>query len=362
MGEGKQTIMRHFISTILLALSIAVTACAQDVPIAPKKTQPATAPEQSKPAKIAVPKLPPDRNKFAVIISGIGGEEQYIKQFAEWTAQLRAALVEQLGFAEEQVTALNEKPEGKDQKVTAEAVRQTFVSLRNALKPDNQLFIFFIGHGSYDPGTKTAKFNLMGPDLSAGDYAQLINALPAKRIVIVNLASASGEFIKPLSGAGRVVVTATRSGMEQNAPHFGEYFIGALGNPDADADKNSRVSVLEAFEYAAKLTAKFFEGKGRLVTEHSLLDDNGDGTGHAKAEEGDGSLAKLTFFDSLPQQQAGGNAELAKLFADRLRLEGEIEQLKTRKAQMKEEEYEDALEKLLIELAKLNQSIKAKQN
>jgi len=358
MGEGEQTIMRHTISTILLFFSIVLPACAQDVPIAPKKKTTDQS-DKPKPAKIAVPKLPPDQNKFAVIISGIGGEEAYVKQFADWTTQLRAALLDQLGFAEEHITVLNEKPEGKDQKATAETVRQTFVALRNSLKPDNQLFIFFIGHGSFDG--KIAKFNLIGPDLSANDYAQLINPLPARQIVIVNTASASGEFVKPLSGAGRIVVTATRSGMEQNAPHFGEHFIAALGNADADADKNSRVSVLEAFEYASKLTAGFYEQKGRLATEHSLLDDNGDGSGHPKAEEGDGALARTTYFDSLPQQQAGGNAELAKLFAERLRLEGEIEQLKVRKGQMKEEEYEDALEKTLIELAKLNQNIKARQ-
>ncbi|MGH9841991.1 MAG: hypothetical protein ACREEM_24810 [Blastocatellia bacterium] len=358
MGEGKQTVMRHTISTILLLLSIAVSACAQDVPVAPQKKLP-DQPDKPKPARIATPKLPPDQNKFAVIITGIGGEEAYVKQFADWTAQLRAAMIEQLGFADERITILTEKPEGSEQRSSAEVVRQTFVALRNTLKPDNQLFIFFIGHGSFDG--KVAKFNLIGPDLSANDYAQLISPLPARQIVIVNTASASGEFVKPLSGAGRIVVTATRSGMEQNAPHFGEHFIAALGNSDADADKNSRVSVLEAFEYASKLTAGFYEQKGRLATEHSLLDDNGDGTGHSKAEAGDGALARTTYFDSLPQQQAGGNAELAKLFAERLRLEGEIEQLKVRKAQMKEEEYEDALEKMLIELAKLNLSIKAKQ-
>jgi hypothetical protein len=189
----------------------------------------------------------------------------------------------------------------------------------------------------------------------------LINNLPARNIVIVNMATASGEFIKPLSGKGRVIITATRSGQEQNATRFAEYFIAALGNPEADTDKNGRVSALEAFNYAVKLTNGFYEQKGRLVTEHALLDDNGDGVGHQKAEEGDGALAKTTYFDSLPQQRAGGDAELAKLFAERLRLEGEIEQLKARKAQMKEDDYEAALEKLLVELAKVSQGIRAKQ-
>jgi hypothetical protein len=254
---------------------------------------------------------------------------------------------------------LTEKPSGKEQRATADNVRQTLASLRNSAKPDSQIFIFFIGHGSFDG--KIAKFNLIGPDLSANDYAQLINNLPAREIIVLNMASASGEFIKPLSGRNRIIVTATRSGMEQNATQFAQYFIAALGNPEADSDKNGRVSVLEAFNYASKLTAESYEQNGKLATEHALLDDNGDGAGHQKAEAGDGVLAKTTYFDSLPQQQAGGDTELAKLFAEQMRVEGEVEQLKARKDQMKAEEYETALEKMLIDLARLSRSIKAKQ-
>ena len=345
---------RLLTAAFILLLIGGVSACAQDVPVTP-------ATKQAKPAepKPAVPRLPADKNKFAMIITGISGEETYAKKFSDWTNQLRDALTGNLGFAEEQVTILTERPTSKEQRNTAEAVRQAFVVLRNATKPDNQIFIFFIGHGSFDG--KIAKFNLAGPDLTAGDYALLIDNLPARNIVVVNMASASGEFIKPLTGEGRIIVTATRSGMEQNAPKFADAFISALANPEADADKNGRVSVLEAFEYAVKLTTKSFEVTGKIVTEHALLDDNGDGVGHNGLESGDGGLAKTTYFDSLPQQQAGGDPELAKLFSERMRLEGQVEQLKARKSQMKEDEYDSALEKLLIDLARISQNIRAKQ-
>jgi hypothetical protein len=349
--------MRHLIHTILLAVSLTVIACAQDAPVAPKKTQIVQSPEAAKIESKPTPKLPADPNKVAVIIVGISGEDTYAKQFGEWTSKLDGALTSQLGFAEEKVFVLTEKPAGNERKASSEAVRQLFVELKNSLKPDNQLFVFFIGHGSFVD--KVAKFNLVGPDLSANDYAQLFNALPTRNIVVVNTASGSGEFVKPLAREGRVIITATRSGQELNAPHFAEYFIAALGNPEADADKNGRVSVLEAFEYAVKLTDSRFKKKGVLVTEHALIEDNGDGTGHEKPEAGDGTLAKTTYFDSLPQQQAGGDAALAKLYGEKMRLEGEIERLKTRKAMLKEEDYENELEKVLIELAKLNQNIKA---
>jgi hypothetical protein len=351
-------VIRYLVTTTILLALLAGVACAQDTPVAPKK--PVAAKQEDQKAEAASSRrLPPDPSKFAVIISGIGGEEAYSTRFAKWTADLRSALVERLGFAEERVTALTEKPGEEEQPCSADAVRETFARLRDSVKPDNQVFIFFIGHGSFDG--KTAMFNLMGKDLSAADYAQLIKGLPTRKVVIVNMASASGEFIKPLSGAGRVVITATRSGQEQNATRFAEYFIAALGNPEADADKNGRISALEAFTYATKLTGDYYEQKGLLATEHALLDDNGDGVGHAKADEGDGALARATYFDSLPLQQAGGDEELAKLFSERLRLEGAIEQLKARKAQMNEDEYENALEKLLIEFARVSQSIKAKR-
>ncbi|MEO7632910.1 MAG: hypothetical protein ABIU20_05905 [Blastocatellia bacterium] len=351
--------MRYLLKTICLLLTLAVAACAQESPVAPKKTQILQSPEvKQEAAKTeAKPKLPADPNKVAIIITGISGEEVYAKQFGEWTAKLDGALTSQLGFAEDKVFVLTEKPTGNQRKAAAEAVRQLFVELKNSLKADNQLFVFFIGHGSFVD--KVAKFNLVGPDLSAGDYAQLFNALPTRNVIIVNTASGSGEFVKPLTAQGRIVITATRSGQELNAPHFAEYFIAALGNTEADADKNGRVSVLEAFEYAAKLTDSRYKKKGILVSEHALIEDNGDGTGHEKAEAGDGTLAKLTYFDSLPQQQAGGDVALAKLYSEKMRLEGEVEKLKTRKATFKEEDYENELEKLLIDLAKLNQTIKA---
>jgi hypothetical protein len=353
-----RTVIRHLVTTTILLALVTGAACAQDVPVAPKKPVAAKQEEQKAEASSS-PRLPPDPNKFAVIISGIGGDEAYSTRFAKWAGDLRSALVGRLGFAEERVTALTEKPSEEEQPCSADVVRDVFGKLRDSVKPDSQVFIFFIGHGSFDG--KIARFNLLGRDLSAADYAQLIKSLPARKLVIVNMASASGEFIKPLSGAGRVVITATRSGMEQYAPRFAEHFIAALGNPEADADKNGRVSAFEAFNYATKLTSDYYEKKGLMATEHALLDDNGDGVGHAKADEGDGALARTTYFDSLPLQQAGGDEELAKLFSERLRLEGEIEQLKARKGQMNEDEYDNALEKLLIEFAKVGQSIKAKR-
>jgi hypothetical protein len=252
---------------------------------------------------------------------------------------------------------LAEKPsEPAALRSTAEDVRRTFALLKSELQPGNVLFVFFIGHGSWDG--KESKFNLVGPDLPATEYAAMLSALPTRRVVVINMSSASGEFSKSLSAKGRVVITATRNGQETNATHFPGFFIDALNATDADTDQDGHVSVLEAFVYANHLTAEFYTRAGRLATEHALLEDNGDGVGHERVEGGEGLLARATYLDSLSVEEASENVAVAKLLRERTRLEGEIEQLIARKGGLAETEYEGMLEKLFIELAKVNRSIK----
>ena len=289
-------------------------------------------------------------NKVAVIINGAGGEPAYAKQFAEWTADLNSVLSQRYGFDSRQIRVLSEK------QATAEEVKRTFTALKSELDANNVVFLFLIGHGSFDG--KEAKFNLVGPDLSAADYNQLLTALPTRRIAVFNMSSASGEFVKPLSAKGRIVVTATRNGQETNATRFPGFFIAALKATDGDTDQDGHTSILEAFVYANRLTEEFYKRAGRLATEHALLDDNGDGIGREKPDAGEGLLARATYLDSLSVDEAAASAATGRLLKERARLEGEIEQLIARKTNMPEAEYEAMLERLFIELAKVNRSIK----
>ena len=298
-----------------------------------------------------------DPNKFALIINGAGGEEVYADQFSQWTRELAAVLGNKYGFAPAQLRVLTEKPSTPDGvRSTAEEVRKAFNALKSELKTDNVLYVFMIGHGSFDG--KDSKFNLVGPDIPAAEYNAMLNALPTKRVVVLNMASASGEFVKALAAKGRVVITATRNGQETNATRFPGFFIAALNATDADTDQDGHVSILEAFVYANRLTAEFYTRAGRLATEHALIDDNGDGVGRERAENGEGALARGTYLDSLSLEAAAANVATAKLFKERTRLEGEIEQWIGRKTNLSETEYETTLERLFIELAKVNRSIK----
>jgi len=326
-GEADEMLERFTMWFVLVMSAVGVT-CAQ------------TAAPQKKPAQV-------DQNKYAIIINGPGGEAVYAKQFEEWTGQLRSVLAERYGFDAKHIVV---------PRATAEEVKGVFGTLKTQLDADNVLFVFLIGHGSFDG--KESKFNLIGPDLAASEYNTLLSSLPTKRVVVFDMSSASGEFIKSLAAKGRIVVTATRNGQETNATRFTGYFIAALNANDADTDQDGHTSVLEAFVYANRLTADFYKRAGRLATEHALLDDNGDGVGHEKVEAGEGLLARATYLDSLSVDEAAATAATGRLLKERTRLEGEIEQLIARKSNMPETEYEATLERLFIELAKVNRSIK----
>lgn len=315
--------MSKLVNVMLLSFALAIGVCAQNKPRV-------------------------DQNKFAVIINGAGGEPAYEKQFEQWTTELQSALSDHYGFGAQQTKVLP--------RATAEDVKREFAQLKTQLNANNILFLFLIGHGSFDG--KESKFNLVGPDLGAFEYNALLSALPTRRVVVFNMASASGEFVKSLSAKGRIIITATRNGLESNATRFTGFFIAALNAKDADTDQDGHVSVLEAFVYANRLTADFYTRAGRLATEHALLEDNGDGVGHEKAEAGEGLLARATYLDSLSIDEAAATAAQGKLMKERTRLEGEIEQLIARKRNMPEAEYEATLERLFIELAKVNRSIK----
>jgi hypothetical protein len=333
--------MHRNIIQVALIIFVASVACAQTTtaPVSPKKPAPV------------------DLNKHALIINGAGGEPVYAKQFEQWTTELRSVLSERYGFDSKQVKVLTEKPaDTTSARSTAEEVKRTFASLKSQLGANNILFVFLIGHGSFDG--KESKFNLVGPDLSASEYNVLLSALPTRRVVVFNMASASGEFIKSLSAKGRIIVTATRNGQETNATRFAGFFIAALNAADSDTDQDGHTSVLEAFVYANRLTGDFYKRAGRLASEHALIEDNGDGVGHEKVEAGEGLLARATYLDSLSGDEAAASAATGKLLKERVRLEAQIEQLIGRKSSMPETEYEANLERLFIELAKVNRSIK----
>jgi hypothetical protein len=227
------------------------------------------------------------------------------------------------------------------------------------------LWLVLIGHGTFD-GRK-AKFNLEGTDVAASELAEWLRET-ARPLVVINCASASGPFLTALSGPQRVLVTATKSGNEQNFARFGDYFSAAIGSPAGDLDRDGETSVLEAFLTAAHEVEHFYVQESRLATEHPLLDDNGDGRGtpadwfqgvravkRPQQGEVDGRRAKQWALVRSAEERTL-NAETR---ARRDALEGELERLRDKKGELPEGEYWQQLEKILVEIAVLYREVAA---
>ncbi len=223
-----------------------------------------------------------------------------------------------------------------------------------------ELWLVLIGHGTFDG--REAKFNLRGPDVSAVELAAWLK--PVQRpLAVINTTSSSAPFLARLSAPGRVLISATRSGNEQNYARFGKYLAEALGDPKSDLDKDGQISLLESFLSASHRTTEFYKTENRLATEHALIDDNGDGLG-TPADWFRGVLATKRARDGAAPDGPRAHqfhlvrsaAELqlsAEVRARRDQLELQLAALRERKPRLNEEKFYQDLEKILLEIAKL---------
>ncbi|MEM7351830.1 MAG: hypothetical protein AAF657_13615 [Acidobacteriota bacterium] len=300
-----------------------------------------------------------------VVITGIGGEARFTERFHTWAATLMDAASDRYGFPEDRIVYLAADPERDPDRTRArssrEQVQAVLRDLASTMPDDAPLFVVVLGHGSFRDGV--SKVNLPGPDMTAEDFAQALAAFGERPIVFANLTSASGGVLSHLSAPGRVVITSTRSGTERNASQFAQYFVAAFVGADADADKDERLSVLEAFRYARTEVGRAYDREQKLLTEHAVLDDNGDGRGSVDpAPDGeDGRLAAtLTLQGTARKGPAGevSDPELARLYDRKASLEQKVAELRQRKSSLEREAYENKLEEILIELALVNRAIR----
>lgn len=287
-----------------------------------------------------------------LLILGAAGEVEYgsnfVRQAQSWEKACRqgGARLIRIGL------------EPNTPKEPLEQLRQNLAA--ESLDGPGPLWLVLVGHGTFDG--KDARFNLEGPDLAASDLADWL--MPFRRTtVIINTASASAPFLAKLSRTNRIVITATRSGFEQNYARFGQYLAEAIASSLSDLDRDGQTSLLEAFLAAARQVSEFYRTEGRLATEHALIDDNGDTLGTPadwfrgvravkKPQPGaapDGVRAhQMHLVLSATEQTLP-----ALLGARRDVLEQSLALLRETKTQRPEAEYYRELEDLLLELARL---------
>lgn len=309
-----------------------------------------------------------------LIVSGLGGDKNYSQQFRDWALQMRSAAVEHLGLAAQDVTWLCESPQRDSTHCAGESRRDTIVDAIAQLLDDaptyRPLMVLLIGHGTTRDGR--ALFNVAGADLSARDLDEVLSkdrslrplssrsssSSPSTRpatkrwVAIVNTTPASASFVALLAKPARIVITATARDAEDDHTRFAAHFTAAYAAHSADADRDGRVSLLEAFRFAVAEVAREYAAKLQLSTEHALLEDNADGEGSLTPNvlASDGAAAASFFLASAMRGEQASAARIA-LDSEARELVARVHALRRRKVAMAAQDYEQQLESLLVELA-----------
>jgi hypothetical protein len=285
---------------------------------------------------------------YYVTVAGLGGEPDYEQRFTAAAQDLDKVF--KTGGSTAHVYTLTGK------QATASQLRKTLDGVAREAKADDDFVLILIGHGSFD-GFEY-KFNLIGPDVTAGEIATMCNRIPTRRQLIVDTTTASGGAVPALERPGRAVIAATKSGTEKNATVFVRYWVEALQDPEADIDKSQSISGMEAFIYATKKTAAFYDSQKRLATEHAVFDDTGSGAPVREPGNGQGALmSSFTLLRLGTSQQAANDAAKRALLAKREELEQKIDTLKYQKAAMDPDDYKKQLTAALLELAKVQEDL-----
>ena len=287
---------------------------------------------------------------FYITVAGLGGEPDYEQRFTANANDLDKVFKSAVGGHVWTLTG---------PKATKAALAQAMSEAARQAKPEDDLVLTLIGHGSFDG--EVYKFNLVGPDVTAAELAEMCDKVSARRQLVVDTTSASGGALAALERPGRAVISATKSGTEKNATVFARYWVESLQDPSADTDKNDAISAAEAFVYADRKTADFYSSQKRLATEHAQFEDTGKGEPVRSAGLGQGRegalMSTLAVVRIGAAQAAMNDPAKRQLMGRKEELEQKIDGLKYQKAAMEPGEYKKELTAALVELAQVQEQL-----
>jgi hypothetical protein len=277
-------------------------------------------------------------------ITGLSGEPAYRLAFESAASTLVDSARSRWKVSDSSLVVLAEDTTSKRLRAsgrsTKDEIAKAFMTLSRRVAPGDVLVVFIVGHGSGEGAD--SRVSLPGPDATAADFAGWLAGFARQSVVFVNAASGSGDFRAALAGPRRVVVTATRTALERNETKFAAPFVRGLTSDEADADKDGRVSVLEAFTYARKEVARAYETESKMLTEHAALSDS--------------AVARTVSFGA-----ARGviDPRASALVTERQDLEAQVAALRGKKESMPAAAYDAELERLLVLVAEKTQAINA---
>lgn len=232
--------------------------------------------------------------RYALVV-GVGDYEQIpgkprvapLRFAAEDARDLARLLVEQGGYAPEHVRLLINEQAGR------EAVYSALKVLRDTVREEDVVVIFFSGHGTVGTGKDRAShFYLVPYDARLDDlpqtavrddvFEELVAQLPSRQVVILLDACYSGGvagkrvkgFSNPAlttmpsgkvfieAGEGRVTLSASRPDQpsieDDNLKHgvFTHFLLEGFAGK-ADRDQDGRVTVLEVYQYLSSAVRNY---------------------------------------------------------------------------------------------------------
>jgi len=269
-----------------------------------------------------------------LIFGGLGGDPVFQEDFNEQVEQIYQAGLS-LGLDASQITKLS----GSD------ATKVNILAAISKIRADSDdlLQVHLIGHGSFDGNNY--KFNIPGPDISANELAEALNQLNGNQMVAV-MTSASGAAMQPLKNDSRLVITATRTGLQKNASVFSRYWAQGSDLSSVDLNKNEIISIAELYTYTQDQVTKYYESEGLIASEASLIEG---------PESIDADLFSLSRIGQLANTSL--SAEVESLIAERAEVETKLSELSGRRQDLSEDEYFSELQNLMLELGLLQRQI-----
>jgi hypothetical protein len=273
-----------------------------------------------------------------LVVSGLGGEAQFDERFAKWSEQVA------------QASATTTGDPARVHRLAGSAARREAIeaALRDAaqsLRPGDQFVFVLLGHGSFDGNEY--RFNVAGPDLTGSELLAMLDRIPATVAqLVINATSTSGALTDRWLRPNRVIITATRSGGERNAPRFGGYWAEALASAAADRDKDGAITAQEAYDFAVRKVTDAFKADAALLSEHARI---------AGTEPSRFVVARLG-----AAALFANDMQLIAMRTQQDQIEARLAQLRTQKTQLEPDQYYDRLEPVLLELARLGTRIDAR--
>ena len=232
----------------------------------------------------------PQGVRRVLIICGHPGDDAHHKLFAETIERLAKGMETNLKVSPEHIhLQFGAEPTEDDPEIvkkaqgqaTREEIAQIVSAIQTELQPDDSLWVIVMGHAYFDG--RNSHLNLPGPDYRADEFAKLFAAVSCREQVFFMTCPVSGYFIKPLTAPFRVVITATEADLEFNETDCAAALADVLSNPPHraafDVDQDGELTLFDLYVVLVRRVIERYTTAMAVVTEHSLLEDNGDGRG-----------------------------------------------------------------------------------